>query len=88
MAKNLSFDRGVTPDNPITAGELRSGVCILAQLIAAAFVADHPDAFGRGSDENDAQISRQDAPGSTTARPVTQSHAAKKRAHVLDTRSV
>ena len=48
MAKPLKFDRLMTPDNPITAQELRSGELILARLIAAAYAADHPESFAKG----------------------------------------
>lgn len=52
MAKNLSFERSLTPDNPITVEELRSGGCILAHLIAAAYAADHPESCGNEREGN------------------------------------
>jgi hypothetical protein len=47
MTKSLRFDRSITSDNPMTAEESRSGECILARLVAAAYAADHPESLGR-----------------------------------------
>ncbi len=52
MAKSLRFSPSMTPDNPVTAEELRSGEGLLARLIAAAYAADHPESFGNGSAGN------------------------------------
>jgi hypothetical protein len=51
MTKSLRFDRSITSDNPMTAEEFRSGECILARLVAAAYAADHPESFGKKREE-------------------------------------
>jgi hypothetical protein len=46
MAARISFERSVTPDNPIGSEEARSAEQVLARLVAAAYAKDHPELFG------------------------------------------
>jgi hypothetical protein len=46
MGKTISFERSIGSDNPMTKEELRCAERVLAKLIAAAYVSDHPEAFG------------------------------------------
>jgi len=46
MRKAFSFGRSITSDNPMAGEEVRSAERVLARLIAAAYVSDHPEAFG------------------------------------------
>ena len=45
MARSFSFERSLTAENPIPAGEMVSAERTLARLVAEAFAADHPELF-------------------------------------------
>jgi hypothetical protein len=81
MTKSLRFDRSITSDNPMTAEESRSGECILARLVAAAYAADHPESFGEKR-EGELTARRQEgtlqAGGTISCRkqPMAPDHAA------------